>query len=307
VYLPGWLIGMALCQLQGHYEHAGQPVTVEPGVSYYGPLYNLLWWNDGYHGEHHRFPGTHWSRLPRRRATTAPTESTLPPILRGLEPTLSRVRCGSNAAVAQLLVILEKLALAWPPLARFMLVTHSRALSRLFAEPRLQARLHAQPRLRIAIVGGGLFPRTALVLLRLLPRARLVLIDDQAEHLRQAQARLLREGTEPDRVQCRNERFCPRQHRDVDLLILPLGYRGDRAALYRIAPGDPPRILHEWLWSRRPARAAGAAQVIAQQTVSLPLLKQVCLVWPPAASSTQPTPPETWTDPPDTAASARAL
>src|ERR1041385_5265580 len=47
VYLPGWLIGLALCQLQGHFEHA------RGTTSHYGRLYNLLFFNDGYHVEHH--------------------------------------------------------------------------------------------------------------------------------------------------------------------------------------------------------------------------------------------------------------
>ena len=54
VYLPGWLIGLALCQLQGHFEH-------EHGTtSHYGRLYNLLFFNDGYHVEHHARPSEDW-------------------------------------------------------------------------------------------------------------------------------------------------------------------------------------------------------------------------------------------------------
>ena len=308
VYLPGWLIGMALCQLQGHYEHAGQPVTVEPGVSYYGTLYNLLWWNDGYHGEHHRFPGTHWSRLPRRQAATQPRQSPLPPLLRGFEPWLQRLQTASNRWLAQGLVILERLALACPPIARFMLATHARGLSVLLAQPGLQARLLRQPRPRIAIIGGGLFPRTALVLQQLLPDAQLVLIDDQADHLQQALAVLKRAGVDPDRVQCRHDRFCPQQHRDFDLVILPLGYRGDRADLYRIPCHDPPRILHAWLWQRPPTDdSPHPARVIASQRVSLWLLKQVCLVWPGDAPAVQPSQLAQTTDPPSTEAMARAV
>ena len=43
VYLPGWALGLGLCFLQGHYEHAGGT------TSHYGRLYNLLFFNDGYH------------------------------------------------------------------------------------------------------------------------------------------------------------------------------------------------------------------------------------------------------------------
>src|SRR5262249_55184367 len=54
VYLPGFLLGLGLCYLQGHYEH------VRGAVSHYGWLYNLLLFNDGYHVEHHARPGLHW-------------------------------------------------------------------------------------------------------------------------------------------------------------------------------------------------------------------------------------------------------
>jgi hypothetical protein len=291
VYLPGYLLAMILCQLQGHYEHAGKPVAVEPGVSYYGRLYNLLWWNDGYHGEHHRFPGTHWSQLPTRRAATSPTESSLPPVLRGLEPLLSRLRDLGNRGLGWALIALERLALSEGPIQRYMLSSHRRALTQLLVQPHRSAdwspalaAILARPCPRIGIVGGGLFPRTALILGELLPRATLVLIDASAEHLRLATATLAAAGIAGERVLAYPEMYCPSRHGDVDLLVFPLGYVGDRRALYQPAPGEPPRIVHEWLL-RRPAGAT--ARVI----VSPWLLKQLCLVLPaavPALSQASP-------------------
>ena len=61
VYLPGWLGGLALCWLQGHFEHH------RGTVSHYGGLYNLIWFNNGYHQEHHLRPLTHWTQMPKVR------------------------------------------------------------------------------------------------------------------------------------------------------------------------------------------------------------------------------------------------
>lgn len=272
-YLPGYAVAMGLCQLQGRYEHAGKPVTVEPGVSYYGRLYNLLWWNDGYHGEHHRYPGTHWSQLPARRRSTSPTESSLPPVLRGLEPVLCRLQHGVNAVLGRILVWLERLAVPAGPIQRYMLSSHRQALAALLQHSALGP-LSPQP--RIGIVGGGLFPRTALLIAELLPRATLLLIDRSPAHLSQARSVLVRAGITGERLAMTAEIYCPTRHGQVDLLIFPLGYVGDRRALYQPSPGQPPRIIHEWL-------SAAPAEASARMVISYVLLKQLCLVLPAPA------------------------
>jgi fatty acid desaturase len=65
--VPCWFLGQALSQLSGYYEHLnGNPD--EPmawGVSSYQLLYNLIWFGNGYHAEHHFRPGVHWTRLGR--------------------------------------------------------------------------------------------------------------------------------------------------------------------------------------------------------------------------------------------------
>ena len=63
-WLIGWCGAMVLCALQGHYEHAGGT------VSHYGRLYNVAFFNDGFHAEHHACPGVHWSELPRAAASS---------------------------------------------------------------------------------------------------------------------------------------------------------------------------------------------------------------------------------------------
>lgn len=215
VYLPGFLLGLGLCYLQGHYEHA------RGTASYYGWLYNLLLFNDGYHIEHHAHPGRHWRDLPGER-TTEETASRWPALLRWLE-------CVNLCA-------LERLVLRSPALQRFVLRRHEVAFSR------LMMRLPAAP--RVGIVGGGLFPRTALILRRLLPHSALSLIDLSAEHLALAQHFV--EG----QVEFVNERFDPTAPNDFDLLVIPLSLVGDREAIYRRPPARAV-LVHDWLWRRR--------------------------------------------------------
>lgn len=68
--LPFYYLGDCLSQLNGYYEHFGGNPD-EPaawGVSSYAPFYNLLWFNNGHHAEHHFRPATHWTRLPALRS-----------------------------------------------------------------------------------------------------------------------------------------------------------------------------------------------------------------------------------------------
>lgn len=263
-WIPGWLVGLGLCQAQGDGEHKG-PLDgdVPDGISCYGRLYNLLWFNDGYHAEHHRHPREHWTRLPARRVDGAAT-SAWPPVLRPPARAL-------NAAAARALVWLEHLALGSPRLQRFLIAAHARALGTILAAM-------PSPPGRVCVVGGGLFPRTALVLRRLAPRAALTILDADAAHLDRARAELAARGL-LDGITLVHARFDPAAPGDFDLVIVPLGYRGDRAALYRAAiteagsDGDgstarPALAIHDWLWRRRGRVGA---------TVSLVLLKRINL------------------------------
>ncbi len=283
VYVPGLLLGLGLCALQGRGEHLGD---CPGGINHEGRLHNLLWLNDGYHAEHHRWPGLHWRALPGRRLADAP-QSPWPPVLRALLPhrkTAShtatpprepdRVHTPDRPrppALPRLLGALERLALAIPPLQRHLVHSHARALARLM--PRLATCLpgHApcdlsQTPLRIAVVGGGLFPRTALALAQVWPAAHVTLLDADADHLEHARRWLLARGHTG--LEYQHTTWDPRAVQTHDLVIVPLALVGDRAAVY--TADGPPRLVHDWLWRRR-----GPGVI-----VSWPLLKRLNLVLP---------------------------
>jgi hypothetical protein len=214
-YLPGYVAGLALCYLHGHYEHA------RGTVSHHGCLYNLLFFNDGYHVEHHARPGLHWTRLPRLTRPDTPA-SRWPAVLRWLD-LLS-------------LEGLERAVLRSRLLQRFVLSRHEAAFRRLLPP------LPEAP--SVAVVGGGLFPRTLLVLRRLLPGGRFVVIDRSAANIAAARAFL------PAGVEFRHECYDPARVGDFDLVVFPLAFVGDRYAIYRRPPA-PAVLVHDWLWRRR--------------------------------------------------------
>jgi hypothetical protein len=231
VYIPGYAIGMALCALQGHYEHSAG------AVSHYGALYNFLCFNDGYHAEHHAYPGVAWRELPLRLATSAST-SRWPAPLRWMD--------------ALTLEGLERLVLRSPRLQRFILDRHERAIARV---------LSAAAANRVTIVGGGLFPRTALILRRLLPEARITVVDRNRSHIEIARAYLDSEIAFTLRY------FDPAENTDCDLLIVPLSFQGNREAIY-LHPPARAVLVHDWIWRRR-----GSSRI-----VSVLLLKRVNLI-----------------------------
>ncbi len=65
-YLPSYYLGWVLSYAEGYLEHFGcQPGNYYANsVSSYNRLYNLFWFNNGYHQEHHWDPKTHWTRMP---------------------------------------------------------------------------------------------------------------------------------------------------------------------------------------------------------------------------------------------------
>ena len=221
VYLPGWLLGLGLCQVHGRYEHA------RGTVSHYGWLYNRLCFNDGFHLEHHARPERHWTTLPLLRRVREPNASRWPAVLRWLE----------YASLDGL----EELVCRSRRLRRFVLRVHRRALQLALAG--------TLPPHRVVIVGGGFFPRTALVLRRLLPAAKLTIIEMRADRIERARAWLDDGEIEFVHAVCSAETL-PALTGGSDLVVVPLALRGRKSAFYRTPPA--PRVLiHDWLWRRR--------------------------------------------------------
>jgi threonine dehydrogenase-like Zn-dependent dehydrogenase len=123
-----------------------------------------------------------------------------------------------------------------PRLQRFVLAAHERAFRTLL--------LRVPPDARVTIVGGGLYPRTALILQKLLPAASLTVVDASAEHIEVARAFL------NGRVIYRRALYDPARPDDADLVVIPLAFIGDRDAVYRRSPA-PRALVHDWMWRRR--------------------------------------------------------
>ena len=238
VYLPGYIAGLGLCALHGHYEHANGT------TSHYGMLYNLLFFNDGYHAEHHAHPGLHWTRLTEYRESAAHTRSAWPAPLRWID--------------AWGLEALERLVMRSRLLQRFVLRTHARAFREVCG-----ALPHAG---RVAIIGGGLFPRTALILAELLPAARITIIDASRANLDRAGS-LLATRRGAGNIELINASYAASDCYAYDLVVIPLSFDGNREAIYAHPPAEAV-IVHDWIWRKR-----GFSRI-----VSIGLLKRINLV-----------------------------
>jgi len=217
VYVPGYAAGMALCYVHGYFEHA------HGTKSNYGILYNAPFFNDGYHVEHHSWPAEHWSRLPGHIVRGART-SRWPSVLRWMEVVN--------------LEMLERVALRSSVLQRLLLTTHERALRRLLPK------FH---RVRtVQIVGGGMFPRTAILLRRLLPEADITIMDGNLKSIETAK------GFITGDIKLIHESFESVHSVNADLVVIPLSFIGDRDAVYKKPPAATV-LIHDWIWAKRGA------------------------------------------------------
>jgi len=275
VELPALLLGLGLCYTQGWQEHAASMDGVDTRTRWY----NALWFNDGYHAAHHRSPMTHWTRLPDL-GRPDDVQSPWPPVLRWLD-TLASWRARK---LADLIDRLEHASLRAPRLLEHVLGRHRHAWEEI-----LDADTRAAIR-SVRIVGGGLFPRTALILKDLLPHATLELLDLESRHLEQARQVLDRLASPEARARFRfvagtlaegDERPA------VDLLVVPLAFRGSREALYAAPPARFVAI-HDWMWrAKGPLRSTRVAwwlfkriNLLARESV--PSARLQCVQAPPS-------------------------
>lgn len=63
--LPVWYLGQSAAYWENYMEHHGAIPgnRMTDSVSCYSPFYNFVWFNNGYHQEHHYRPQVHWTQI----------------------------------------------------------------------------------------------------------------------------------------------------------------------------------------------------------------------------------------------------
>jgi fatty acid desaturase len=106
-FFPFYYFGHCLSYLNGYFLHyGGNPdLPIAWGVSSYHKLYNLIWFNNGYHAEHHFRPRQHWTKMHALHEQIAEEQRragvrviTPPHALGFLDPTLPKRRKTSESA-----------------------------------------------------------------------------------------------------------------------------------------------------------------------------------------------------------------
>jgi hypothetical protein len=234
--VPGFLLAMALCSLHGYFEHASGT------TSHYSHLYNRFFFNDGFHVEHHEHPGVHWTALPSLRDNSR--SSRWPAILRWCD------WFNLNG--------LEALVIRSPILQRWVVSAHEKAVRDLTAHFRVPK--------QVAIIGGGLFPRSAIVVHKVWPKAKVCIIDANRQHLETCRSWLRGDET----MVC--ARVTPNTLPEAEIIFVPLAFDQDKRPLYD-APKNGCIIVHDWIWNQ-PKEGNSVHTAIA----SIFLLKRLNLV-----------------------------
>ncbi len=72
IWYGGQVFALAENWLEHHHATPGNRLT--DSVSCYGRLYNLIWFNNGYHQEHHFRPTVHWTKIAEVRDEMLPDD-----------------------------------------------------------------------------------------------------------------------------------------------------------------------------------------------------------------------------------------
>lgn len=108
-FLPFYYLGHCLSYANGYYRHYGAnpDVPIAWGVSTYHRFYNWLWFNNGYHAEHHYRPKVHWTQMKELHSQIADEQKAAgvrvirPPHALGfLDPDLPPRSPGSNSSIS---------------------------------------------------------------------------------------------------------------------------------------------------------------------------------------------------------------
>jgi fatty acid desaturase len=73
-YVPLVYVGHVITYAEGYFEHnnAVPGDKMRNAVSCYGRPYNIIWFNNGYHQEHHCYPQIHWTEIQAMRDKMLP-------------------------------------------------------------------------------------------------------------------------------------------------------------------------------------------------------------------------------------------
>lgn len=241
VYLPGFLLGLGLCQIQGYFEHHLHGMAFPQGTSYYNPAYNFLFFNDGYHVEHHIMPSAHWSQHSKRIINTRQNlYSVYPPILAWVDS----LHLVLNKLQAYGLIQLENKIFHFPKFQNSVIASHKRAVSNLMNLYQVPAPS------KICVIGGGGFPRTVILLLELYPLAKITVVDKCLINLNIAKKFLQTHNHSLARIQFCNGKSASTRLTHFDLVSIPLGFKGRKSSLLA-APATQVNtvyLVHDWIW-----------------------------------------------------------
>jgi fatty acid desaturase len=82
--IPAHYLGTCIASLENYVEHYSCDPENEKAnsVSVYDRFYNFVWFNNGYHQEHHCEPKTHWTKIAELRSSMLPEDERI--IVKGL-------------------------------------------------------------------------------------------------------------------------------------------------------------------------------------------------------------------------------